>query len=134
MPAMQGKVMSQIKRKETVTRLKLIIPEPSGSRLGRPRVRCAPNSTPNEEDMIPYSPKDLKYLWTLWDEAQRRRQPGMRYRNIYVGAVSVILTGWLIQGLSFSALGGALMLGGALTGVWFCLKSRRHHKDSAMGG
>jgi hypothetical protein len=38
-----------------------------------------------------------------------------------------------MHGLSFSTLGGSLMLAGALTGLWFCLKSRRHDKDSAMG-
>jgi hypothetical protein len=73
-------------------------------------------------------------LWTLWDEAQTRRPPGLRFRNLYVGAVGLILTGWLMHGLSFSALGGILMLAGAFMGVWFCLKSRRHQKDSAMGG
>ena len=56
-----------------------------------------PELPPNEEDLIPYSAKDLKYLWTLWDETQRHRQPGLRYRNIYVGAVGVILTGWLMH-------------------------------------
>jgi len=134
MPAMQGEVMSQTKRKETVTRLKLVIPEPSESRLEKQRVRCAPNLPPNEEDLIPYSTQELKYLWTLWDEAQRYRQPGMRYRHIYVGAVGLILTGWLMQGLSFPVLGGTLMIAGSFIGVWFCLKSRRHHKDSALGG
>jgi len=51
--------------------------------------------------------------------------------------VGVILTGWLIQGmgLSFSALfGGILMLGGALVGAWYCLKSLRHKRRSAPGG
>jgi len=126
--------MSQPRLKETVAALKVIIPEPSESRLRRQRARCAPNSPPNGEDLIPYSPKELKYLWTRWDEAQTRRQPGMRYRHLYVGAVAVILTGWLMYGLQFSALGGILMLAGAFIGVWYCLKARRHHKDSALGG
>jgi hypothetical protein len=137
MPDKQGEVMSQTrpKEKEPVTALKLVIPEPSESNLERHRPQCAPSSPPNEEDLIPYSAKELKYLWTLWDEAKRHQQATVRYRNIYVGAVGVILTGWVMHGLSFSApLGGILMLAGALTGVWFCLKSRRHHKDSALGG
>jgi hypothetical protein len=136
MPAMQGEVMSQTKRKETVTRLKLVIPGPSESRLEKQRARCAGNLPPNEEDLIPYSAKDLKYLWTLWDEAQRHQQPGLRYLNLYIGAVGVILTGWLINGmgLSFSKpLGGILMVGGALTGSWYCLKSLRQQRQSGPG-
>ena len=128
--------MSQTRLKETVTALKLILPEPAESRLGEKAARCASNSPQNVEDLIPYSAKDLKYLWTLWDEAQRHQQSGLRYRNIYVGAVGVILTGWLIygMGLSFSApLGGILMLAGALIGVWFCLKSRVTIRHSTLG-
>ena len=128
--------MTQTRLKETVTALRLIPPEPSESRLGRERARCASSSPQNVEDLIPYSAKELKYLWTLWDEAQRHQQPGLRYRNIYVGAVGVILTGWLIHGmgLSFSApLGGILMLAGALIGAWYCLKSLRHQRQSGPG-
>jgi hypothetical protein len=86
-------------------------------------------------DLSPYSPKELKYLWTLWDEAQRHQQP-VRYLNLYIGAVGVILTGWLIDcmGLSFSKpLGGILMVGAALTGAWYCLKSLRQHRQSGPG-
>jgi len=125
--------MSQTRLKETVTALPLIPPEPAESRLGRKRTRCASSSPQNVADLVPYSPKDLKYLWTMWDEAQRRQQSGRRYRNICGGAVGVILTGWLIYGLglSFSApLGGILMLAGALMGAWYCLKSLRHQKQS----
>jgi hypothetical protein len=134
MPAKQGEVMSHTRLEETVSTPQLRIPEPSQSPLGRQRDRCAPNSPPNGEDLIPYSAKDLKYLWTLWDEAQTRQYHGMRYRHISVGAVGLILTGWFMHGLSFSALGGILMLAGAFIGIWFYLKSRRHHKDSVMGG
>lgn len=126
--------MNLTRLKETVASLKLIIPKPAEFRLGRQLPRCAPNSPSNTEDLIPYSAKDLKYMWTLWDEAQSRQHSGMRYRNIYAGSVAVILTGWLMHGLSFPALGGILMLAGALIGIWFCLKSRRLHKDSTMGG
>jgi hypothetical protein len=76
-------------------------------------------------------------MWALWDEAQRHQHPGRRYRNIYVGAVGVILTGGLLHGtgLSFSApLGGILMLAGTLVGAWYCLKSLRHQKQSAPRG
>ena len=89
---------------------------------------------PNAEDLIPYSAKDLKYLWTLWDEAQRHHQPGRHLRHIYVGAVGVILTGWLIHGMGLSystPFGGILMLAGALVGAWSCLKSLRHPRHSA---
>ena len=128
--------MSQTRLKETVTALPLIPPEPTESRLGRKRTRCAPSSPQNVADLVPYSPKNLKYMWTMWDEAQRHQQPGLRYRNIYVGAVGVILVGWLLQGmgLSFSTpLGGILMLAGTFIGVWYCLKSLRHQKQSGLG-
>jgi hypothetical protein len=126
--------MSQTRRKATVTALPFIPREASESRLGRKRTRCASSSPQNVADLVPYSPKDLKYLWTMWDEAQRHQQSGLRYRNIYVGAVGVILTGWLIHGtgLSFSAsLGDILMLAGALIGAWYCLKSLRQQRQSA---
>jgi len=135
MPPKQGEIMSQTRPKETVTGLRLIPPEPSESRLGGERSRRASNSAQNVEDLIPYSAKDLKYMWTLWDEAQRYHQASRRYRNIYTGAVGVILTGWFIHGmgLSFSApLGGILMLAGSLIGAWYCLKSRRHKRHSAL--
>ena len=126
--------MIMTRLKTTIASLKLIFSRPAESHLGRRGARCASNSPPNVEELIPYSAKDLKYMWTLWDEAKRHQHSGMRYRNIYVGSVSLILTGWLMHGLSFSALGSILMLAGALIGIWFCLKSRRLHKDSTMGG
>jgi len=72
----------------------------------------------------------------MWDEAQKHQQPGRRYRNICGAAVGVMLTGWLIYGLglSFSAsLGGILMLAGAFIVAWYCLKSRRHQRQSGPG-
>ena len=126
--------MTQTRLKETVTALRLIPPEPSESRLGRTRARCATIPPPNAADLIPYSAKDLKYLWTLWDEAQRHHQPGRRYRRIFVGAVGVILTGWLLHGMGLSGsapVGGILMLAGAVVGAWYCLKSLRHPRNSA---
>ena len=129
--------MSQTKLKETVTALPLIPPEPAESRLGTKRTRCAPSSPQNVADLIPYSTKELKYLLAMWDEAQRRQQHGLRYRNIYAGALGVILVGWLLQGmgLSFSApLGGILILAGSFIGAWYCLKSLRRQKQSAPRG
>jgi hypothetical protein len=110
MPPRQISVMSPTILKKTLTALKLIIAKPAECRLGKQQARCASNSPPTEEDLIPYSAKDLKYLLTLWDEAQRYHQFGLRYRHVYVGAVGLILTGWFLHGLSFSALGGILML------------------------
>ena len=129
--------MSQSRLKETVTPVRLILPESSEPSLGREGARCASGSPQNGEDLIPYSARELKYLWTLWDEAQRSHQPGLRYRNIYAGAMGVILTGWLIygMGLSLSApLGGSLMLGGTLIGVWYTLKSLFHQRQSGPTG
>ena len=126
--------MTPTKLKETVTALRLIPPEPSESRLGRKRAQCATIPPPNAADLIPYSAKDLKYMWTLWDEAQRHHQPGRRYRHICVGAVGVILTGWLIHGMGLSGsapVGGILMLAGAVVGAWYCLKYLRHQRHSA---
>ena len=129
--------MSQTRLKKTVTRLTLILPESSEASLGREGARCASNSLQNGEDLIPYSAKELRYLWTLWDEAQRHHQPGLRYRNIYAGAMGVILTGWLIygMGLSLSApLGGILGLAGALIVGWYSLKSLLHQRQSGPKG
>ena len=133
MPVRSGEAMSQANRKETVSALKLVPPEPAESPLGRKRTRCASISPQAVEDLIPYSTKDLKYLWTMWDEAQRHHQHSRRYRNIYGGAVGVILTGWLISGLGLSGsapLGGILMLAGTLIGVWYSLKSLFHQSQS----
>jgi hypothetical protein len=109
--------------------------EPSKCCRGEERAGCAPDSPPEVKDLIPYSAKELKYLWTMWDEAWRHHQPGQRHRNIFAGAVGVILTGWLIYGLGLSCsapLGGILMLAGALIGAWHWLKFRRHQRHSAL--
>lgn len=123
--------MSQARMKETITPLQLTLPETSSSSLGRQGARCASNSPQRLEDLIPYSPKELKYLCILWDEAQRHHQPGLRYRNIYAGAMGMILTGWLIHGMGLSLsvpVGGILVLAGALIGAWYSLKSLLHQR------
>jgi hypothetical protein len=128
--------MNQTRLKKTVIPLTLIPPESSEPSLGREGARCASSSPQNAADLIPYSAKDLKYLWTMWEEAQRHHQPGLRYRHIYFGAMGMILTGWLIygMGLSLSApLGGILVLAGALIGGWYSLKSLRRHRHSGPG-
>ncbi len=118
--------MSRTRRKEAGPRLRLILPKSPEGTIGREGDRCASTPPKNIEDMIPYSARELKYLWNLWDEAQIHRQSGLRYRNIYAGAIGVVLTGWLIYGMGLSLsplLGGILMLAGTLTGVWYSLKS-----------
>jgi hypothetical protein len=128
--------MSQTKLKKSVTSMRLNPPESSEPSPGREGARCASSSPQNTEDLIPYSAKDLKYLWTLWDEAQRRHKPGLRYRNIYAGAMGLMLTGWLIYGLGLSLsapLGGILVLAGALIGGWYSLKSLRNQSQSGPG-
>jgi hypothetical protein len=140
MAAKPGEVMSRTRRKETVMALRLNPSEPSNTRRGEERARCAPDSPQEVKDLIPYSgkeysAKELKYLWTMWDEARRHHQPGRRHRNIFAGAVGVILTGWLIYGLGLSCsgpLGGILMLAGALIGAWHYMKFRRHQRHSAL--
>jgi hypothetical protein len=112
--------VSQAGMEQTGTPLRSIFPGSSSPGSGREGARCALNSTKNVEDLIPYSPQELKYLWILWDEAQRHRQPSQRHRNIYAGAVAAILAGRRIyygMGLSFSPpVGGRQALPGALTG------------------
>jgi len=128
--------MSQTRYKATVTALTLIPPEPSEPHLGRERARPVSDSPQNVEDLTPYSAKDLKYLWALWDEASRHHRPGRRYRNICGGAVGVTLAGWLIYGLGLSGsvpLGGILMLAGALIGAWYGRKALGHNEPSAPG-
>jgi hypothetical protein len=112
--------------KAIVQKLKTLIP----ARSDFPE---APRAGSEKEDLIPYSAQDLKYLWALWDEAQKPRSPGLRYRNICLGAVGMILAGGLISALGLSGsmrLGSVLMLGGALIGAWFSLKSLRAKKQS----
>jgi hypothetical protein len=137
MPATPGEVMSRNRIKETVIALRLNSSEPSKTRRNGGRVRCAPDSPQEVQDLIPYSDKELRYLWTMWDEARLHYQPGRRDRNLLAGAVGVILTGWLIYGLGLSCsapLGGILMLTGALIGAWHWLKFRRHQRHSALEG
>jgi hypothetical protein len=115
--------------------------EPSKS-CGEGRLQRAPDLRQEEQDLMPYaakeySAKELRYLWTMWDEARRHHQPGRRHRNIFAGAVGLTLAGWLIYGLGlsyFAPLGGILMLAGALTGAWHWLKFRRHRSNSALEG
>jgi hypothetical protein len=122
--------------------LKLNHSEPSKTRGTGAGIRSSPGSPQEVKDLIPYavkeySARELKYLWTMWDEARGYHQPGRRHRNLFAGSVGVTLTGWLIYGLglSFSAtLGGILMLAGALIGAWHWLKFRRHQKRSALEG
>jgi len=124
-------------RKGTDTMRTLSPPETSESPPEKEKARCALNSLQNVEDLIPYSAKDLKYMWVLWDEAHRYHSTGLRYWKIYAGALGIFLAGWLSSrmGLSFSApLGGILMLAGAFIGVWYCLKSLRHKGHSAREG
>jgi len=111
--------------------------EPSKSGCGGQKARCTPDSPQEVKDLIPYSPKELKYLLTMWDEALKHHQPGRRHRNLFAGAVGVILTGWLIYGLGLSCsapLGGILMLAGAFSGAWHYMKFRRHQRHSALEG
>jgi hypothetical protein len=134
--------MSQTRRNEPVKEQRLNPAQPSKSRRGGERARCAPDSPQGVKNLIPYaakeySAKELKYLWTMWDEARRHHQPGRRHRNLFAGAVGVILAGWLIYGLGLSCsapLGGILMLAGALTGGWHYMKFRRHQRHSALEG
>ena len=114
--------------------------EPSKTRSGEESAWCASDSPQETSDLIPYATKEysareLKYLWTMWDEAQRHHLPGRRQRNQVAGTVGVILTGWLIYGLGLScsaSLGGILMLAGALIGAWHWLKFRRHKRHSGL--
>jgi hypothetical protein len=142
MPATPGEVMSQTRRKESAMALRLNLSEPSKTRRGGERARCAPDLPQEVKDLIPYaakeySAKELKYLWTMWDEARRHHLPGRRHRNIFAGGVGVILTGWLIYGLGLSCsapLGGILMLAGALIGAWHYMKFRRRQSHSVLEG
>ena len=142
MAATPGEVMSQTRRQETVMARRLNPSEPPKARSGNERAGCAPDSTQEVKDLMPYaakeySAKELKYLWEMWDEAGRHRQPGRRHRNLFAGSVGVILTGWLIYGLGLAcsaSLGGILMLAGALTGAWHYMKFRRQQRHSALEG
>ena len=142
MAATPGEVMSQTRGNETAKALITNHLEPLKFRGGEERDRYAPDSPQEVKDLMPYaakeySAKELKYLWEMWDEAGRHRQPGRRHRNLFAGAVGVFLAGWLIYGLGLSysaSLGGILMLAGALAGAWHYLKFRRQQRRSALEG
>ena len=126
--------MIKTRLRETMSALRLFPPGPSGSRLGRNPARFTTLPPPQAPGLGPYSAEDLKYLWTLWDEAQGRHQPARRSWRMYVGAMGVILAGWLIHRLGPSdstPYGGILMLAGAVLGAWYCLQSLRHRRHSA---
>lgn len=130
--------MTRTRLKKIVAALQLNPPEPRESHLSGNRTRGAAIRSPHTPDLIPYSAKDLKYLWTLWDEAHRRPEPIIRRcRFLYAGALGVILAGWLIQqmGLSGSTpVGGILMLAGSAVGAWSCLKALRYQRHSPPRG
>lgn len=128
--------MDQNSLRENVISTVLIPLEKVQSRLGWKGTRRASSPATRGEDRMPYSGKELKYLWTMWDEAHRSHHLAQPYKNIYVGAVGVILTGAVISGTGrpFSAtLGGLVMLVGGLIGAWYCLKSLRQQRRSTRG-
>jgi hypothetical protein len=133
----QGEDMTQTRLTKIVTALQLNPPEPRESHPGANRASGTAIPPPHPPDLIPYSATDLKYLWTMWDEARRPNHPIRRCRLTYAGALGIILTGCLIQrmGLSYSApLGVILMVAGSLAGAWSCLKALRHQRDSGPWG
>jgi len=128
--------MSQTSLRETVISTLLIPLAKVKSHFGWKGAPCASSPATHGNDSIPYSAKELKYLWTLWDEAHRPQPPRRRYRNIYIRAVAVILAGVIIFRMShpFSAtLGGVLILVGGSIGAWYCLKSLRYQRRAAPG-
>ena len=93
-----------------------------------------PESSPAMEDPVPHFPQEQQPLRLLWETSQGYRQTGLPYRNIYIGAVSLILAGWVFWGMdsSFcSQLGGILMLAGGVIGAFYSLKSLRQDRLSA---
>ena len=76
MAATPGKVMSQTRRKETNMRLRLNPSEASEPACGGTRVRCAPDSPQEVNNLIPYAAKDYsaKELKYLCDDVGRGRE------------------------------------------------------------
>jgi hypothetical protein len=112
----------------------LILEKQPQSLPGAPRRPRRPDSPPAMEDMVPSSTKEQKHLQTLWDKSQGRRETGLPYRNLYIGAVSLILAGFVFQGIdsSYSPQGGGLlMLAGGLIGAFYSYKSLRQNRLSA---
>jgi hypothetical protein len=137
MAATPGEVMSQTRGRETIMKVRLNPAESAKTQGGRNGAQCALDPPREIKDTIPYSAKELKYLWAMWDEAGRLQQPGRRHRNIFAGAVGVTLAGWFMYGLGMSCcarLGSILMLAGVVIGAWHWLKFRRHQRHSALEG
>jgi hypothetical protein len=124
-------------RQGTNTVDRFIPPETSGSVAGAAKARGAAGSPESQAELVPYSARDLKYMWSMWEEAHRHQAAGLRYRNIYAGSLGLIVLGWLGHrlGSPFSApLGSLLMLVGGCLGIWFCLKSLRGKDQSPREG
>jgi hypothetical protein len=129
--AKKGESMGQNSLRENVISTVLIPFEKAKYRLGWKGTPRPSSPATCGEDRIPYSAKDLKYLWSMWDEARTHHHLSQRYKNIYVGAVGVILTGGIIAGMGqpFSGtVGGLLMLVGGLIGARYSFKSLRQQR------
>ncbi|MGA9754095.1 MAG: hypothetical protein WBV23_03035 [Desulfobaccales bacterium] len=110
------------------------IPKQTKSRQDRAGLRCDPGSPPATEDPAPFAAKELKYFWEKYDEARSSRQPHLSNKNIYIGAVGLVLVGCFINltGLSLpKPLGSILMLAGSVIGVCSILKSLWQEKVRA---
>ena len=117
--------MDQARKADSVTPNPLT-PGQAKSCQGSAGLRYGPGSPPATEDPAPFAAKELKCFWEKYDEARSSRQPGLSYKNVYIGAVGLILAGCFISltGLSLSkTLGGILMLAGSVIGVCYSLKS-----------
>jgi hypothetical protein len=117
--------MDQARKANSVTP-STAMPGQAKFRRGSAGLRCDPGSPPASHDSGPHATKELKYFWEKYDEARRSRQPVLSYKNVYIGAVGLILAGWLITltGLALSkTLGGILMVAGSVIGACYSLKS-----------
>ncbi len=88
--------------------------------------RCDGGSHSASHDSDPHATNELKLFWEKYDEARSSQQPGLSYKNVYIGAAGLIMVGWFITltGLSWSkSLGGILMLAGSVIGICYSLKS-----------
>ena len=126
--------MFKTRLKETVSALRLIPPEPSGSRLGKKPGPVHHHSSPGARPGSPIPGRTSNTCGACGTRPKGAISQPRAIGRMYAGAVGVILAGWLIHrlGPSGSTLTGQiLMLAGAVVGAWYCLKSLRHQRHSA---
>jgi hypothetical protein len=95
-------------------------------RLGFKLTGLSPDAARVLEDLTTYPFQDMKCLWEQYDQARGGRLARRPNKDFYILAGGLILGGAVVSysGLAYSRfLGGLLMIGGSLSGLFFAIRS-----------